>query len=535
MTHVWRIGPVPNCAAVKKNLSFLQSLGETAVDFDIAPPNIIESSESQFNETYDGIASLNNSLSSLSITSKKHNLQPEKRIEWPIVILRGNGTIVVLTAGLDTDCPRLQGPLTVIPAKKDNYGDDSCSLLVIPTLPLTIVIAENSGILHHALMIESESANDMSLNETVLQNEWDLYVLESIELELGLPEGNNTNDSSMAPVILKKDPINDQRYFCYHQTGLHGVTIGFVQQLQSYVNDESGLEPNMNVKSRAEYILSTKAFKTSLVNAVVGVGLLQSPSGMFALLSSGQVVSLDTIKLSLPINHDLSASQQTMSEQEDNDRKIPFDQHIKTLLYSGITQPILKLDKTKPPSSQQAFELLTNAIQVMRENQLKRHDQVRQEMAKRMKVLELMKNQQKDEITQLFEEKELIQEKAYKLADMHEDIMERQQNLQRRVQDILRLAQLRMPPGNSSEKEFMEQIKKIKSKTEKLLQDAKQIKAKNELQKKQFDDWVNIRDDSIKALPPKQEETIKEILVDIAKQVTSLTQDMEKLSSIVDA
>lgn len=536
MKHVWRIGPVPNYVAVENNLSYLQSLGETAVDFDIAPPNIRENCESQFNETFDGhIEHINNSLSSLSITAKKSQLEQQKKIEWPIVILRGNGTVLVLTAGLNTDHPRLQGPLTVIPAHKDNYGDDSCSLLVIPTLPITIVIAENSGILHHALLIESAN-EDLSINETktVLKNDWDLFVLESIELELGLSE-DNTKDLTVAPVILKRDPVNDQRYFCYHQTGLHGITIGFVQQLQSYVNDESEIEPNMNVKSRAEYILSTKAFNAALVNAVVGVGLLQSPSGIFAILSSGQVVSLDTIKLSLSINPELSVSPPSIkSDQRANDRKIPFDQHIKALLSSGISQPILKLDKTKPPSSQQAFELLMNTIQVMRENQLKRHDQVRQEIAKRMKVLELMKNQQQDEIVQLLEEKELIQEKAYKLADMHEDIMERQQNLQKRVQDILRLASLRLPSGNSSEKEFMEQIKKIKSKTDKLLQDAKQIKSKNDLQKRQFEDWANAGEDSIKALPPKQEETIKEILVDIAKQVTNLTKDVKKISSIID-
>lgn len=531
LKHVWRVGPVPDYAAVRKNLSYLESLGDTAVDFDIAPARVREDVNESIEHTLDTI---NNSLHSMSITGKKGSLMDQqKKIEWPIVVLRGNGSIFVLCAGLNTDKPRLQGPLTMIPSQRDNYGDNSCSLLVIPSLPPTLVIAENSGVIHHALMMQS-SPEDNSFNDTktIIKNDWELYVLETIELELGLSE-DSTKDSSATPVHLKRDIVNEQRYFCYHDTGLHGITIGFVQQLQSYIEDDAE-EPNMNVKSRAEYILSTKAFNSSKVNAVVGVGLLQSPSGIFAILSSGQVVSLNTIKLSLTIIPELTASTPAFSDHKFIDRKIPFDQHIKALLSSGVTQPILKLDKSKLPSSHQAFELLMSATQVMRDNQFKRHDQVRQEITKRMKILEFMKNQQKDEIAQLLEDKEMIQEKAYKLADMHEDIMERQQNLQKRVQDILRLSSLRLPSGNSSEKEFAEHIKKIKSKTDKLLQDVKQIKAKHEIQKKQFETWDIAVDDSMKALPPKQEDTIKELLVDMTKQIGELAKDVQKINSIID-
>lgn len=531
LKHVWRVGPQPNYAAVEKNLSYLKSLGDTAVDFDIAPANLREDYTDTIESHLDNI---NSSLSSLSITAKKnHQLEQQKRIEWPIVVLRGNGTIFVLNAGLNTEKPRLQGPLTMIPPQKANYGDDSCSLLVIPMLPPVVVVAENSGLLHHALMIE-RPCEESSFDEkkTLLGNDWDLYVLESIELELGLSE-DNSKDSSAAPVILKRDPINEQRYFCHHDTGLHGIIIGFVQQLQAYVNDDSEMEPNMSVKSRAEYILSTKAFNSSKVNAVVGVGLLQSPSGIFAILSSGQVVSLNTIKLSLPIFPELSAPTPSVGEHK-TDRRIPFDQHIKAMLSSGVTQPILKLDKSKPPTSQQTFELLMNATQVMRENQFKRHDQVRQEIAKRMKILEFLKNQQKDEIAQLFEDKEMIQEKAYKLADMHEDLMERQQNLQKRMQDILRLASLRLPSGNSSEKDFVEQVKKIKARTDKLLQDVKQIKTKHEVQKKNFEAYDAISKDVQKTLPPKQEETIKELLIDMTKQISNLTKDVKKVQTVID-
>lgn len=529
LKHSWRVGPIPNNTAVEKNLSYLQCLGDTAVDFDIAPPKVREETPG-FNETSD-LDNINNSLNSLSIASKRHLKEQQKKIEWPIIVLRGNGTIFVLNAGLNTPQPRIQGPLTVTPALKGNYGDDSCSLLVIPTLPATIVIAENTGIVHHALLIES-SNEDCTLNETkLLRNDYDLHVLESVQLELGLSDDKNAEPTS-SQIFLKRDPINEQRYFCYHQTGLHGVIIGFVQQLQSYIEGDE--EPNMNVKSRAEYILSTKAFSNSKINAVAGIGLLQSPSGIFAILSSGQVISMDIIKLTLSSIPELSsASTGNNGEQKVMDKKISFDQHVKALLHSSVTQPILKLDKTKPPTSQQSFELLMNTIQVIRENQFQRHDQVRQEIAKRAKILEFMKNQQKDDIAQLNDEKDAIQDKAYKLADTHEDIMEKQQALQKRVQDILRLVLLRLPSGNIHEKDFTVQIKNIKTKTDKLLQDVKQIKAKHEIQKKQLD-LIELNNDSIATLPQKQEETIKDVLVNMTCQISNLTTTVKNISAITE-
>lgn len=531
LKHVWRVGPVPNYAAIEKNFSYLRSLGDTAVDFDIAPAKVITP---QLNETIESqMDIINQSINSMSITSK--NPGKKLKIEWPIVILRGNGNIFVLNAGLDSDKPRLQGPLTMVPQKKDNYGDDSCSLLVIPTLPPTLVIAENSGVLHHALMIESCMDDSLDETRTILRNDWDLYVLETIQLELGLPE-DRTVDVTSSPLLLKRDVVNEQRYFCYHDTGLHGITVGFIQQLQGYVqDDESEAEPNMNVKSRAEYILSTKAFNSSKVNGIVGIGLLQSPSGIFAIMSSGQIVSLNTIKLSLAMGLDQPTITKFSGESKtcEESQKPSFDQHIRMLLKSEVSQPILKLDRSTPPTARQTFDLLTSSIDVLRE-QFKRHDKARQEIAKRVKILEMMKLQQKDDIEQLLQDKELIQEKAYKLADMHEDIMERQQNLQKRIQDILRLASLQLPSGSSSEKDFAENIKRMKSKTDKLLQDVKQVRAKNEIQKSQLEAWNKNNENSTKSLPPKQEEAIKEILTDMTKQISTLQKDFQKIQTLLD-
>lgn len=534
LKHVWRVGPVPNQSAVENNLSYLKSLGHTVIDFDIGPPLLVNSNDSPNNTAiFD-----NNQDSSIHSFSRPNNAD-HKKVEWPIILLRGNGTIFILTAALNTEKPRIQGPITMIPSQKDNYGDDSCSLLVIPTNPITIVIAENSGILHHALLIENLNS-EVSFNDTkiIIPNDWNLYVLENIELELGL-QNDEKADSSVCPIYLKRDPINEQRYFCYHDTGLHGITLGFTQKLQKYVeNQESEDDLSLNVPSRAEYILSTKAFNNAKVNPIIGFGILQLPTGIFAVMSSGQIISLSTVKTMLPLVTDLSIQPPRLQDSKLIDEqfsKIPFDQHIRALLKSDVSQPILQLDKSKPPSSQQTFQLLMNSIQIMREKQFARHDKVRQEISKRVKILELMKNQQKDEIDSLFESKEQIQEKAYKLADYSEDIMEKQANLQRRIQDISRLASLKVPVLTANEKEFTETIKKFKTVVDKLTTDVKQIKAKNEIQKNALENWNKSNNETIKsALPPKQEETIKEFLSDMMRQIQNLKSDIQKIHNIVD-
>lgn len=301
LKHIWRVGPLPN--KLDNNLSYLKSLGYTAIDFDIGSPQV-NSTESPNNSMPDQ-SSQDSSVFSIS----KRNAE-QKKVEWPIIILRGNGTVYLMMASLNTEKPRLQGPITMIPSQNDNYGDDSCSLLVIPTNPMTIVIAENSGILHHALLIENPQNTEMSFNDTktVLQDDWTLYVLENIELELGLENDENKSNRNSCPIYLKRDPVNEQRYYCYHDTGLHGITVGFVQKLQKYIEDQANEEDfkSLDITSRAEYILSTKVFNNSKVNAIIGFGILQLPSGFFIVMSSGQVVTLGTIKTMLPLVTDLN-------------------------------------------------------------------------------------------------------------------------------------------------------------------------------------------------------------------------------------
>lgn len=73
-----------------------------------------------------------------------------------------------------------------------------------------------------------------------------------------------------------------------------------------------------------------------------------------------------------------------------------------------------------------------NATQVLRERYFVKHQKAAKEIENRVKILKILKQQQMEEIQQLQKEKEEIQDKATKLAEMHEDISERQRLLFKR-------------------------------------------------------------------------------------------------------
>lgn len=280
------------------------------------------------------------------------------------------------------------------------------------------------------------------------------------------------------------------------------------------MDDSKGAEPNFNEKSHAEYILCTSAFETNKINSILGFTLFLAPSGMLLILSSGQIISLDLI-----IDKTFIPSVEIKIAKEDQEEFIgktllggSFDQHIKNLLKNDLSQPILKLDRSNPPPPQQAFELLINATQVLREKYFVKHEKVIREIENRVKILKMLKKQQFEEIEQLKRDKEEIQDRATKLAEMHEDISEKQKLLFKRVQEIVRLATLRLPGGSASEKEFALQIQKLNTVTKMLMKNLENVKIKIASQETQFEQFTNKATDSSNVLSSKREKAIQEIL-----------------------
>ncbi|XP_055641182.1 nuclear pore complex protein Nup88 [Toxorhynchites rutilus septentrionalis] len=574
LRHVWRVGLSPShingggsgrptatsgagpAGGVSVKLAYLSSLGDTAVDFDIAPPRVVSASANTVSSSTTTLLSTTTTMmrDGLSTTanagSGKENLgKPKKsdtdKVEWPIVILRGDGNVYILCAGIDTDRPKLQGPISIFPQVDDNYGLDSCSLVVIPSLPPTIIIAESTGKTHHALLLEEEVPTERSLTEldsslVIYPSEWYLQVLETVELELGLAGVDEARTYS-CPIHLKRDLLNESRYFAYHNAGLHAITLDFTRQLSQFVEmDEDMCEkyPLFNTQSRAEYVVCTKALQKMTTNAVLGFALLQSPAGIILQLASGQIVTLDLIS-----DHSLIRDWKVKPGGKSNSAadspmkqflKDAFQDRIQSILKSGTTQPILKLDKSAEPTPQESFELLTQATRMLREHYFVKHEKARQEIERRVHVLKLLKEQQLSEIDLLQQEKQQIRETAERLAENYEDICDKQNALFKRAQEVVRLATLRLPKGSFSERKYAEMIEKIATATKQLQKNVNQAKQKIAAQQVQIDQKQKAANERIVTLPRKQEEIIKQIIGDMNAQIEGFFKDIKKMNNILN-
>ncbi|XP_055610610.1 nuclear pore complex protein Nup88-like [Uranotaenia lowii] len=530
-------------SSAKLVVDYLGSLGDTAVDFDIAPPRVVANCGSDVR----GRTSISSSSNRYVSGSKRlgGTSNEQQKVEWPIVILRGDGNVYILCAGIDSDRPKLQGPLSILPQVNDNYGLDSCSLVVVPSLPPTIIIAESNGKTHHALMLEVQDPEERSFTEldsslVIYPCEWYLQVLETVELELGLTGVDETRSYS-CPIHLKKDLLNESRYFAYHNAGLHAITLDFTRQLSQFVEsleDTTDKYPLFNTHSNAEYVVCTKAFQSKNSNPILGFALLQSPSGHVLQLASGQVVSLDLIAdhsmiRDIKVQTSAKSSNGTDSPLR-NLLKDSFQDRIQSILKSGTTQPILKLDKSTEPSAQESFELLTQATRMLREHYFVKHEKARQEIARRVHVLKLLKEQQLDEISQLQLEKQEIREKAERLAENYEDICDKQSALFKRAQEVVRLATLRLPKGSFSEKTYAEMIDNISRATKKLQKNVDLAKQKITTQQVQIEQKQKSENERIVSLPSKQEEIIKHIISEMYVQIEGHVNDIKKANNILN-
>uniref|UniRef100_A0A1A9WCN8 Nucleoporin Nup88 n=1 Tax=Glossina brevipalpis TaxID=37001 RepID=A0A1A9WCN8_9MUSC len=557
LRHVWQVGPLLLRKDTNPNGSAGYGLDEIVADFDIAPAVNAETDEVGLNMTtasasFVSMEHQNTTIiprtfddNSFNKTIQKSQRRPMK-IQWPLVILRQNGNIYVLMAGLDTAKPRLQGPLTMTPSRTDNYGLDSCSLLVIPSLPPTLVIAETNGKLHHGLFLEAEVAGSppsVEVDEGLMIHpcEWTVSVLETVELELGLPE-ETTTERYYCPIFLKRDYINELRYFAYHNTGLHVVTIHFIDELQRYLESEVSSDINsVFVPSHAEYLVCTKIDSGERVNAVLGFTLMQMPHSVVLLLSSGQVLSLKLIidsKLLAPLStmKAIPAANASIDQQHSQLNELlgtSFVDDIRRLLKRDVTQPILSLDKSSTPISQESYELLLQAIEVLRTQYFKKHELVRAEFNKRILTLKLWMERQKQDVSDLDGERNKIRDSAHKLAEKFEELREQQEVLTKRYQDLMREANTRLPGNNLAQKEFTKEVERLNDCTKKMLSSFEKYKNTINKQNYQISKYQESSRTKTYELSQGQERTIKDILLQINIEIESQIKEIKRINKIV--
>lgn len=75
------------------------------------------------------------------------------------------------------------------------------------------------------------------------------------------------------------------------------------------------------------------------------------------------------------------------------------------------------------------LQLLQQTGQTLRNQHFKHYEKAREDIEKRVKVLQLLKKNQMNELQKLNQEKQILQEKAEQLAEKYEDIKDKQEDL----------------------------------------------------------------------------------------------------------
>uniref|UniRef100_A0A480TS71 Nuclear pore complex protein Nup88 isoform 1 n=1 Tax=Sus scrofa TaxID=9823 RepID=A0A480TS71_PIG len=233
---------------LNKGRAYTASLGETAVAFDFGPLSAVPK----------------------NVFGQKGK---DEVVAYPLYILRENGETFLMYVSLvhsPGSVGKLLGPLPMHPAAEDNYGYDACAILCLPCVPNILVIATESGMLYHCVVLEGEEEDDQTSEKS-----WDskadlipsLYVFECVELELALKLASGEDDpfdsDFSCPIKLHRDPKCPSRYHCTHEAGVHSVGLTWIHKLHKFLgSDEEDKDSLQELateqKCFVEHILCTK-------------------------------------------------------------------------------------------------------------------------------------------------------------------------------------------------------------------------------------------------------------------------------------
>lgn len=511
----------------ESKITFSSCYGENAVSFDFGPPENMEI------------------FKSVSRSVK----ESEMRTVWPIYLLHGNGDVYILKTPLKKQkfqsSHKLHGPLVMFPPAEDNYGYDACTILCLHSIPPTIIIATATGVIYHSLVLDNANSNVLQEDQTNLhgnQNSEDcneaLYVFESVELPLTLSE--EQDDVYTNPIRLYKDIVSHSKYYCTHVSGLHSVAMPFVQSLE----DEDHLKQVLNDKQKqpciVEHILCTKPFSQMKAVPVLGLDCTVTDGGIIlvCLLATWEFVSFSIVSSFLPPMPNL-LSEESSKTKEDKHSIMTFEQSLEKAMQRSLCSPFVKsFPSTKDAGSspQQWLDLLCNVTQRFREDYIQRLTTAHALLQSRVKVLSQQKEYQLNDIKRCEKEKEDLKSGVEQLAEKFEDAQGTQQDLQKRIENVLKKLPLQLPYLSKAEIEMKQTLLSYEEKIKFFDSSLEQIKKKLKYQREKSKEFVNnlnnvLPSDELKNVHFNETQTkhVKELLTQEGEAVAQLMENVNLL------
>ncbi|POI31943.1 hypothetical protein CIB84_004305 [Bambusicola thoracicus] len=475
---------------INKGRAYTASLGETAVAFDFGPLVPVP----------------------VSVLGQRGS---EEVLAFPLYILYENGETFLTYINLlqsAGNLGKLLGPLPMHPAAEDNYGYDACAVLCLPCIPNILVIATESGVLYHCVVLDAEEDEEQS------EKSWDprsdlvpsLYVFECVELELALKLASGDEEEPLesdfsCPIKLHRDPKCPTRYHCTHEAGVHSVGLTWISKLQKFLasgeEDKDGLqELGAEQKCFVEHILCTKPLPCRQPAPVRGFWIVSDVLGptMICITNNYECITRPLLTAVHP------ASPSLLCTKEDKD---------------DATSPLRVLAE-----SQHSFEKHIQSI-------LRRTSA--NPLLLKVKLLWGQKKKQLEDLNYCREEKKSLREMAERLADKYEEAKEKQEDIMNRMKKVLRSFHSQLPVISDSERDMKKELQTIHDQLQHLSNAIRQVKMKKEYQQKKMEKGISPRKPSI-TLSAYQSKCIQTVLKEEGERIREMVKQINDIRGHVN-
>ncbi|ELW63666.1 Nuclear pore complex protein Nup88 [Tupaia chinensis] len=445
---------------LNKGRAYTASLGETAVAFDFGPLAAVPK----------------------NIFGQKGK---DEVVAYPLYILYENGETFLTYVSLlhsPGNIGKLLGPLPMHPAAEDNYGYDACAILCLPCVPNILVIATESGMLYHCVVLEGEEEDDQTSEKS-----WDsradlipsLYVFECVELELALKLASGEEDpfdsDFSCPIKLHRDPKCPSRYHCTHEAGVHSVGLTWIHKLHKFLGsdeeDKDSLqELAIEQKCFVEHILCTKPLPCRQPAPIRGFWIVPDILGptMICITNTYECLIRPLLSTVHPASPPLLCTREDVEVTESPLRilaKIPdsFEKHIRSILQRSVTNPafLRSTEKDIAPPPEECLQLISRATQVFREQYILKQDLAKEEIQRRVRLLCDQKKKQLEDLNYCREERKSLREMAERLADKYEEAKEKQEDIMNRMKKVLHSFHSQLPVLSDSERDMKKELQLI--------------------------------------------------------------------------
>ncbi|KAH1178706.1 nuclear pore complex protein Nup88 isoform X1 [Mauremys mutica] len=518
---------------LNKGRAYTASLGETAVAFDFGP-----------------------------LVSVPKNIAGQRGREevlaYPLYILYENGeTFLTYISLLQSTgkLGKLLGPLPMHPTAEDNYGYDACAVLCLPCVPNILVIATESGMLYHCVVLEGEEDDEQTSEKS-----WDprsdlipsLYVFECVELELALKLASGEEEEPLesdfsCPIKLHRDPKCPSRYHCIHEAGVHSVGLTWIHKLHKFLGsdeeDKDSLqELGAEQKCFVEHILCTKPLPCRQPAPIRGFWIVSDILGptMICITSTYECITRPLLTTVHP------ASPPLLCTREDTEITVSplrilaksqhsFEKHIRSILQRSSANPLLlkSADKDASPPPEECLQLLSRATQVFREEYILKQDLAKEEIQQRVKLLRAQKNKQLEDLKYCQVERNSLREMAERLAEKYEEAKEKQEDIMNRMKKVLRSFHSQLPVLSDSERDMKKELQTIHDQLQHLGNAIKQVKMKKDYQQRKMEKGISPRKPTI-TLSAYQSKCIQTVLKEEGEHIREMVTQINDIRSHVN-